>query len=108
MTISSLTLLFGLLAFAILAYLLRNEKDTDAVLRGLGTVLIVFAALFLVVAGYSDSQIAPAFGLLGTIAGYLFGKSSTNRPADGSSGGTLPGRTQAGKAEGHDAPSAQA
>ena len=33
-------------------------------------------AIFLVVAGYSDQQIAPVIGLLGTIAGYLLGKES--------------------------------
>jgi biopolymer transport protein ExbB/TolQ len=31
-------------------------------------------AVFLVVAGYTDTQIAPVMGLLGTVAGYLLGK----------------------------------
>lgn len=77
MTISAATLLFGVLALIIVAWLMRKERDSDAKLRALGTILIVFAALFLVVAGYSDNQVAPAFGLLGTIAGYLFGKSGS-------------------------------
>jgi hypothetical protein len=34
---------------------------------------VIFAALFLIVAGYSERQTAPVFGLLGTIIGYLFG-----------------------------------
>ena len=37
--------------------------------------LIVTAGLFLITAGYSDQQIAPMFGLLGTIVGYLLCKS---------------------------------
>ena len=35
---------------------------------------IIFAALFLIVAGYSDDQVAPVFSLLGAIVGYLFGR----------------------------------
>ena len=44
--------------------------------------VIVTAGLFLITAGYSDQQIAPMFGLLGTIVGYLLGKSP---PGDESS-----------------------
>jgi len=44
-------------------------------------VLIITGALFLVVAGYTDKQMAPVMGLLGTLAGYLLGKS----PAQGES-----------------------
>lgn len=44
------------------------------VLRALLLIMIVFAALFLIVAGYSEKQTAPVFGLLGTILGYLFGR----------------------------------
>lgn len=75
MTISAATLLFGLIALLVVAWSMRRERDSDAILRALGTIVVVFSALFLVVAGYSDSQVAPAFGLLGTVAGYLFGKS---------------------------------
>jgi hypothetical protein len=37
--------------------------------------LVVFASLFVIVAGYTESQIAPVFGLLGSIVGYIFGRS---------------------------------
>ncbi len=43
--------------------------------------LIIISTLFLITAGYSNNQIAPAVGLLGTIAGYLLGRihhSNTN------------------------------
>ena len=36
--------------------------------------MVVTAGLYLIVAGYSDTQIAPMMGLLGTIIGYLLGK----------------------------------
>jgi uncharacterized membrane protein len=54
--------------------LIRSGIKTEAVLRIFGTILIIMLAVFLVVAGYTDTQIAPVMGLLGTIAGYLLGK----------------------------------
>lgn len=36
--------------------------------------IIITAGLFLMTAGYSSEQIAPMYGLLGTIVGYLLGK----------------------------------
>lgn len=41
-------------------------KDDDSVKLIIVTI-IVFGSIFLVVSGYLDSQLAPAFGLLGTI-----------------------------------------
>jgi hypothetical protein len=58
----------------------------DDFVRSFMVVIIVFAALFLVVAGYSDKQTAPVFGLLGTIAGYIFGRSQ-HLAAEGVSNG---------------------
>ena len=75
MTMSASVLLFGTLICVISAIQLRKGQNSDAVLRTFGTILIIVSALFLVVAGYSDRQIAPVMGLLGTIAGYLLGKS---------------------------------
>jgi len=76
MTISASVLVFGLIVCFLAAALLRQGKSADNVLKTLGTILIIVAALFLVVAGYSDKQISPVIGLLGTIAGYLLGKNS--------------------------------
>ena len=74
MTISVAVLVFGLITLALMAWLLRRERESAIVLRALTTILILTFAVFLIVAGYSDQQIAPAMGLLGTIAGYLLGK----------------------------------
>jgi hypothetical protein len=41
--------------------------------------LVVTAGLFLIPASYSNDQIAPLIGLLGTIVGYLLGKSSEEK-----------------------------
>ena len=40
----------------------------------LAVTLIVVSSLFIITAGYSSEQIAPAMGLFGTIAGYLLGR----------------------------------
>lgn len=44
----------------------------------IGLTLVVTAGLFLITAGYSETQIAPMMGLLGTIAGYLLGKEAAD------------------------------
>lgn len=74
MTLSSAVLVFGFFVILIAAYLIKSGKSAESVLRIFGTILIVVSSLFLVVAGYSDKQIAPVLGLLGTIVGYLLGK----------------------------------
>ena len=57
-------------------YLKQNGQSwaSESVIRFIGFPVVISAALFLVVAGYSDQQVAPVFALLGAIAGYLFGK----------------------------------
>lgn len=90
MTVSTVVLLFGLVTMILASLLLRAGKDSDAVLRVFGTILILVATLFLIVAGYSSTQIAPAMGLLGTVAGYLLGKSSNKSgPKEKTSGDTV-------------------
>ena len=76
MTMSVAVLVFGLTVCALGAWLIHTGKAADDVLKALGTILIIVAAVFLIVAGYDDKQIAPVIGLLGTIAGYMLGKST--------------------------------
>lgn len=91
MTISTVVLAFGFATICITAWLLRKERNSLIVLRTLATTLIITFAVFLIVAGYSDQQIAPAMGLLGTIAGYLLGKDTH---ADSPRGERAPARTE--------------
>ena len=72
-------LLFGLVVLLLIGYLIKTGKDPEALLRSFGTILIIIVAVFLIVAGYSEKQIAPVIGLLGTVAGYLLGKSQSTR-----------------------------
>lgn len=78
MTISACVLLFGMVALISAGYLIRHERDGLVILRVVGTVLIITLSVFLIVAGYDNTQIAPAIGLLGTLAGYLLGRESSS------------------------------
>jgi uncharacterized membrane protein YfcA len=66
--------LFAIGSFALVTFLLWKRRNAEQILRTFGILIIVFAAVFLVIAGYSDTQITPVIGLLGTIAGYLLGR----------------------------------
>src|SRR5262249_53950171 len=59
------------------------ERRTEDFSRALIVVTVVTAALILVSAGYSDRQSAPAFGLLGTIVGYILGRMGQARGNSG-------------------------
>jgi hypothetical protein len=55
-------------------------------LRLVVLTIVVTAGLFVITAGYSEQQIAPMMGLLGTLVGYLLGRESP--PAPGAGGGS--------------------
>lgn len=71
-------LLFGFLIIAMEMVLTKlNKIDSHDSIKFILITLIITGTLFLITAGYSNNQIAPAMGLLGTIAGYLLGKQKT-------------------------------
>lgn len=74
MTMSAAVLLFGAVVIALAAFASRRSAEDS--LKLYGTIMIVTMAVFLVVAGYDDKQIAAPLGLLGTIVGYLLGRAS--------------------------------
>jgi hypothetical protein len=82
MTISASVLVFGCFIMLLATILLYRGTTSHDVLKLFGTMIIVISAVFLVVAGYSDTQIAPVIGLLGTIAGYLLGSRDTTEEKD--------------------------
>ncbi len=68
-------LIFGFLIIALEMLLIKTKEiDAQDAIKFIVVTLIVIGTLFLISAGWSNDQIAPAFGLLGTIAGYLLGK----------------------------------
>jgi uncharacterized membrane protein len=82
MTISASVLVFGFFIMLLATILLSRGTTSHDILKLFGTMIIVISAVFLVVAGYSDTQIAPVIGLLGTIAGYLLGSKDTTENDD--------------------------
>lgn len=72
---------FGLILAIIAAYCLRPSvtKSSDALFMSMGMILVITGSLFLITAGYSNQQITPVIGLLGTIAGYVLGYRSQSK-----------------------------
>ncbi len=68
----------------LLAVLLRRLGGfgDENVIRILALVLVVSGTLFLVTMGYSADQIAPALGILGTVAGYMLGRADRGGASD--------------------------
>jgi len=95
-------LIFGFLALGLITYLIdRVTKKTPRprfVLQAFALPLIIISAIFLVVTGYSQEQIAPVIGLLGTIAGYLLGRGDRPEPDGGSHPTGAPSSPPAGPA----------
>ncbi len=78
-------LLLGVFVIAAEVYLLgRGTASADDVLKILGVTLIIVGTLFVVAAGFSGNDVAPALGLFGTLAGYLVGRRSVTGNAGGS------------------------
>lgn len=78
-------LVFGMIIVLAQAWIINSRKEPLSVsLKYLSVTLIIVGSLFLVTAGYGNSQIAPIIGLLGTVAGYLLGR--TQSPAEMGSG----------------------
>ena len=73
-------LAFGLiLVLTIIFIAMRNNIGWNREMTRLFvSIVTITGGLFLITAGYSDQQIAPMFALIGTMLGYIFGKSSSS------------------------------
>lgn len=79
-TMSLYVLAFGLILSLFAGIIAFKTKGWNREITNIFTVIIIVTAgLFLMTAGYSNQQIAPMYGLLGTIVGYLLGKT---RPSE--------------------------
>jgi hypothetical protein len=68
---------FGIILIIFIGLITYKNRGWDRELSRIFIVsVVIIAGLFLMTAGYSDKQVAPMFGLLGTMIGYVFGKSS--------------------------------
>lgn len=81
--LTALFILFGLGVILLqLAAMRRIANVTaDEIARNCAITLVVVASVALLVSGYSSQQVAPAFGLFGTIIGYLLGKAGAKEAA---------------------------
>lgn len=83
-TLSMIVLAFGLLVILLEMYLIKNKNiSSEDTIKFIIITLIITSTLFLITAGYSNDQIAPAVGLLGTIAGYLLGRIQNSNQNEG-------------------------
>lgn len=71
-------LIFGSIVIGGIFYILikQNKGWGNNAIQIVSITLLIVAGLLLITAGYSQQQITPIVGLLGTIAGYLLGKSN--------------------------------
>jgi hypothetical protein len=63
----------------VLFFITRNKPylSTD-ILNASGLILIIFGTIFLVILTDAESQLSTGIGVMGAIAGYLFGKMQRN------------------------------
>lgn len=74
--------------FIVLAYLRSIGAAPESVVTGSGLVLVVFATVLIVILVKRDEQLTAATGILGAIAGYLFGKAAKGSSTSGDAGQT--------------------
>jgi len=76
--VSCLVVAFGLLVIAAYIFAISkiDHRRPEDVSRALIVVTIITGSLLLITAGYSSQQVEPAFGLFGTIIGYMLGRMS--------------------------------
>jgi hypothetical protein len=76
----------GLIALVMEFFMLRGlpKLKAEDILRVFAVTLILVGTLFFIAAGFDSTQIAPAMGLFGTVAGYLLGRSIDRKEDKGS------------------------
>jgi len=80
---SSVVLAFGFALIVLFTRnLLRDGQHWRAMyLRLTVLTVVVTAGLFVITAGYSQDQVSPMMGLLGTLVGYLLGRETNQTPS---------------------------
>jgi hypothetical protein len=96
--ISFLTILIIAFCVLVLHYMrsmLKEGQGAGDVLRLATMPMVIAAAIFLVVLGFSNEQMTPVIGLLGTMIGYILGsataKGQTSSPTSSPPLATPPG-----------------
>jgi uncharacterized membrane protein YfcA len=77
--LSVIVLLFGIIVVFLEVYLAKLKViKSEHILKCIVITLVIVAALVLITAGYSNNQINGITGILGSIAGYLLGKTDSS------------------------------
>lgn len=97
-------LVFAYLAVSFLRQIHREELEHAT--RAMTILFVIIATMVLITAGYNNEQIAPAFGLFGTIVGYILGRGekAAERPVEpgmNGNGGPRPSPTPPAAAPAH-------
>lgn len=74
--------------FLVLWYLNSREATPETMVNGSGLVLVIFATVLVVLLAKAEQQLTAATGILGAIAGYLFGKTTKGSDAEQKPGKT--------------------
>lgn len=76
-----LCIVFGFTVLFGQFFLLHKLKtiSSDDIVKNSTITIVIIGALILIIAGYNSQQTAQAFGLFGTIVGYLLGRSARLR-----------------------------
>lgn len=77
--LSYAVLIFAILVIGMVLFTFVQKSDViekSDLAKIITTVVIITSVLFLITCGYSATQIQPAFGLLGALAGYALGQQS--------------------------------
>lgn len=91
-------LAFAYLAIRFLHQIHRSQLENAT--RAMTILFVIIATMVLITAGYNNEQIAPAFGLFGTIVGYILGRSDKGgQGRDDSGSDVLPSRDAPTKSE---------
>jgi hypothetical protein len=87
-----LVAVFGIIGLIFVALLFRSSvaADTEKIIRLVIVVIVVTASLILIAGGYSTDQTAPAFGLFGSIIGYILGSANRGTPGTTPANGDAP------------------
>jgi glycerol uptake facilitator-like aquaporin len=95
--LSCLIVFLGLAIITALIFAVRRIENARAedISRPIIVVTVIIGTLILVTVGYSNEQIAPAFGLFGTIVGYMLGRLSQPQPSSGLRSDKVPPQDEA-------------
>ena len=70
---------FALITMGLMAFLIMRRHNPLVILRTFTIPFVAALAVILIIVGYSQDQMAPVMGLLGTIVGYLLGKDTDKK-----------------------------